>query len=144
MHQPASFQSPWRTVLDTNVLISAYLFGGVPGRILQAAEEGRIVSLTSLSLKNELEGVLEEKFQWPESVIEATCSRFWQISEWIEPKIRLALCADEDDNRILECAIEGHAAFVVSGDRDLLRLPPFANFSILSPREFLDRLQFLV
>ncbi len=133
--------SLWRVVLDTNILVSAFLFGGVPGAILQAAEAERFTPLVSAPLKNELEEVLAEKFSFPEEMIEAACGRLWQICEWIDPKIHLDICIDEDDNRVLECAMEGHAECIVSGDRDLLRLPPIPALSILPPRAFLDRLQ---
>lgn len=44
---------------------------------------------------------------------------------------------DPFDNRVLECALEVDAGFIVSGDSDLLNLESFKNIKIVSPAEFL-------
>ena len=126
-------------VLDTNVLISAYRFGGKPDAILELVHGRSFVSLTSQPLKDELVRVLTEKFfAAPDSIAE-TCALLWEISEWIVPRHRLSLCPDEADNRVLECALEGHADFIVTGDRHLLSLPPIEGLAILTPDAFLAR-----
>lgn len=48
-------------------------------------------------------------------------------------------CRDPKDNKFLEVAVDGNAACVVSGDKDLLTLNPFRGIPVLTPREFLDR-----
>lgn len=58
-------------------------------------------------------------------------------AEWISPRSRLDLCPDETDNRVLECAFEGNAAVIVTGDNHLLKLPPIKNLAILTPDAFL-------
>jgi uncharacterized protein len=47
---------------------------------------------------------------------------------------------DPPDNRYLECAVEGGAAYLVSGDRLLLALGTFQDIQIVSPRVFLEAL----
>jgi len=76
----------WRVVLDTNVLVSAYQFGGKPEQILQLAESESFVSLASDPLKIELARILAEKFLMSRSLVLATCTAFWQVAERIEPK----------------------------------------------------------
>jgi predicted nucleic acid-binding protein len=44
---------------------------------------------------------------------------------------------DPDDDRYVECAVEGRAEYVVSGDRHLLTLGSYRDFVIVSPRAFL-------
>jgi putative PIN family toxin of toxin-antitoxin system len=52
-----------RIVVDTNVIVSAFLWGGVPRRLLDAVEVQRIELYTSRALIAELEDVLSrEKF----------------------------------------------------------------------------------
>jgi predicted nucleic acid-binding protein len=46
---------------------------------------------------------------------------------------------DEPDNRILECAVESGSDFIVSADKDLLRLGSYAGASILRAADFLRR-----
>jgi uncharacterized protein len=54
---------------------------------------------------------------------------------------RLAVIVDDpDDDRVLECAIAGRADFIVSGDRHLLKLGSYDGVSILTVRNFLDRI----
>jgi hypothetical protein len=45
---------------------------------------------------------------------------------------------DPPDNRYLECAVEGAAAYIVSGDRLLLSLGIYQGIQIVSPRVFLE------
>lgn len=136
---PERLAPQWRVVLDTNVLISAYQFGGKPETILEMAHDAVFISLTSEPLKIELVRVLAFKFLVGPELIAETCARLWEVSEWIDPKKRLNLCSDEPDNRILECALEGNAQYIVTGDRHLLHLPPIEGLSILEPDEFLVR-----
>jgi putative PIN family toxin of toxin-antitoxin system len=134
---PPEDPAQWRVVLDTNVLISAYQFGGKPKAILDLAEEMAFVALTSDPLRNELARVLAEKFFMPHDLIVGLCSRLWDVSEWVDPRTRVDLCQDEADNRVLECALEGNAGYIVTGDRHLLDLKPIEGLVILLPDRFL-------
>ena len=51
-----------------------------------------------------------------------------------------AVCRDPDDNMVLECALEGHAQYIVSGDKDLLELKEFRGIRIVRAAEFLNLL----
>jgi putative PIN family toxin of toxin-antitoxin system len=131
----------WRVVLDTNVLISAYRFGGKPQSILLLAQSGAFLPLTSTPLRIELSDVLNVKFQMEDQAIRNLCALFWQTAEWIEPRRQIHICSDEDDNRVLECALEGYADFIVTGDRHLLDLAHLPDFTILKPDAFLALFQ---
>jgi putative PIN family toxin of toxin-antitoxin system len=129
-----------RIVLDTNVYISALFYGGKPRQILKAALDGQFQLLISLSLKAELERVMREKFQSSSSEIDQFIASLSESAEWIAPTQPLRMCIDEPDNRVLECAVEGKADFIVTGDKHLLDLAPIAGVSILTPNAFLARL----
>jgi predicted nucleic acid-binding protein len=58
------------------------------------------------------------------------------ISGLREPQ--LSVVDDSSDNRYLECAVEGNATHLVSGDRDLLELGHFEGIAIVTPQAFLD------
>lgn len=137
MDDPKEVGTRWRVVLDTNVFISGYRFGGKPEEVLELADNQAFVLLNSKPLKSELERVLAIKFHMSRQLIAETCARLWEISEWIEPEIRVGLCPDESDNRVLECALEGMAGYVVTGDRHLLNLLPIEGLAILTPDAFL-------
>jgi uncharacterized protein len=50
------------------------------------------------------------------------------------------VCADPDDDKYIAAAIEGRAAFVVTGDRQLLALIEHDGIRMIGPRGFLDLL----
>ncbi len=52
----------------------------------------------------------------------------------------LGVCEDPDDDQYIAAALEGRAAFVVTGDRKLLALKEHEGIRIVTPREFLDLL----
>ena len=53
-----------RVVLDSNVYISALLFGGIPELPIRLALAGKITILTSEAILSEVSGVLSSKFGW--------------------------------------------------------------------------------
>lgn len=128
-----------RVVFDTNVYISAFLYGGKPKQVLELALAGRVQLLSSIPLKSELQRVLQDKFDLAPHDLAANTEALWKHAEWISPRRRLSLCRDESDNRVLECAVEGRADVVVTGDRDLLDLPAIEGLAILTPAAFLSR-----
>ncbi|MGA2168425.1 MAG: putative toxin-antitoxin system toxin component, PIN family [Terracidiphilus sp.] len=113
-----------RIVLDTNIYVSALLYRGKPKQVLDVALSANCRLLISTPLKLELERVLRDKFRFTPRELAANAGSLWSNAEWIAPRSRLDLCLDESDNRVLECALEGKARFVVTGDRHLLNLPP--------------------
>ena len=56
----------------------------------------------------------------------------------IDVRTRIDACRDPDDNKYLECAVDGGADFIVSGDNDLLSLELFQGIPIVKPRRFVD------
>ncbi len=126
-----------RVVLDSNIYISALLFGGKPLRAVQLAEQGAFILLTSPPIQSEVESTLTAKFGYSRAMIRKSCHRVWRCAEQIEPIMHVDICRDEDDNRILECAIAGGASYIVTGDRDLLDLPSVSQYIILKVDAFL-------
>lgn len=134
-----------RVVLDTNVYISGLLFGGVPAEILARATEGDFVLCVSEAIREEVTATLREKFIRNDNQIREGCEPLWEVAELIETTTQLKIItADPDDDRILECAVDGQADIIVTGDDHLLRLnqsprqPPIDRIRIMIPREFLD------
>jgi len=126
-----------KVVLDTNVYISALRYGGKPKQVLDYALDGLLQLLISTPLMLELERILRDKFSYSASEIAATAAFLWCRATWVVPLHPLDLCKDKADNRVVECALEGGADCIVTGDRHLLDLPVIPGFAILSPNEFL-------
>src|ERR1700747_3491124 len=111
-------------VLDSNVYVSALLFGGNPRVVLTLAEERFFEVSVSPPVKAEVERILAEKFSWTKGRVEEAASYLWKLAHSISPQLTVDDCTDPDDNRILECALEARAQVIVTGDAHLLKLHP--------------------
>lgn len=128
-----------RIVVDTNVIVSALVFGGLPRQVLNLADVGLCLWYFSAAIKGEVERVLKEKFGWSTEEISARGRILWSWGTLVKPKVWLSVVKeDADDNRILECAMAAEADAIISGDRHLLRLGSFQSIPIQSPRQFLE------
>lgn len=81
-----------------------------------------------------------ERFDWAEEDIESVLTPILSRAELVDPKLTVTASRDPDDDHILACALEAKADAIVSGDKDLADLGSFEGISILTPRQFLDRL----
>lgn len=129
-----------KIVLDSNVLISAFLWGGKPKTILDRVFDGKDQLFISKEILDEIFDVLSrEKFRLRKIIISSFLHEIEEISELIFPSDRiLEVLRDVDDHKILECALEADADFIVTGDKDLLILKTFRNTGILLASEFLE------
>jgi uncharacterized protein len=129
-----------RVVIDTNVLISAFLFGGVPGRLISLWKSGRIQPLASQTMIDEALRVLAyPKFSLTPKEIELLL--YQEIIPWFEI-VDVATGSpfigdDPSDDMFLWCAMDAKADQIIYGDEHLLQLQDFP-VPILTPRQFLD------
>lgn len=123
-----------RVVFDSNVYISALLFKGYPRQILQLAINKQVILISSDHIVNETTAKLKDKFLWPDRRIQDFIEQIKDLAMICEPKSRLSVIADESDNRILECAVEGEANLIISGDNHLLKLKSYDNIPIHPPK----------
>lgn len=129
-----------RVVFDTNIYISALLFSdGIPRKIFRLAQKGEFSLLISKSIMAEIRGVLHTKFDYDFSMLEILETLLLELCSLIEPKARLFVVKeDPDDNKMLECALEGGANIIVSGDRHLLELGKYQEIVIMTARDFFE------
>ena len=131
-----------RVVADTNIYISALMFGGLPGMLLNLGLMQAIRLVISPALLDELQDKLRVKFGVLAQDAAAIRTKLESFGDLIDPAIVLDVVTDDpDDNRVLECAVTGRADYFVSGDRHLLKLKEHAGIPILTAREFLHRLE---
>lgn len=132
-----------KVVYDTNVYVSAFIYGGSPWRCLELAVEKEVELITSKEILEEFAKVLEKKFGWPEEKREKAVRRIVKYAIIVEPRKRLKkISNDPTDNRMLEAAEEGRADYIVTGDKKhILPLKKHKTAKILSPADFLKVLQ---
>ena len=130
-----------KAILDTNVLISAYVFpGGKPETVYRLALEGRLEIGTSLTLLAEFGRVLGQKFGWVPDQVEEAVAQVARIAAVVEPSDTIhVIKADPADDRVLEAARAFGADVIVSGDRHLLDLGTWSGIEVLSPADFIVR-----
>ncbi len=134
-----------RAVLDANVVVSSLINPqGIPARILDAWRAERFQVVLSAAILEEIGRVL----RYPRVAVYHRWSEE-RLRQWLEDFAHLALMTpgtlslaiiqeDAADNGYLECAVEGAAASLVSGDRLLLSLGTYQGIQIVSPRAFLE------
>ena len=128
-----------RVLLDTNVLISAILFRGLPRSVLQRAIRGELDLVTSPALLDELERVLTDRFHLPRELARLARGELETLAEVVAPDEVPSVSRDPDDDEVLAAAVAGGAEAIVTGDRDLLVLRSHRGIPILLPAEFESR-----
>lgn len=128
-----------RVVFDTNILVSALVLPG--GRADLAL--GRIIAevdqlIISKPILDELLGILARKFSRNAEELAHVAVYISGLATLVRPRHKLAVVADDPDNRILECALTGRAEAIVTGDKVLLALGTFRKVRLVSLRGYLD------
>ncbi len=132
-----------RLVLDTNVLISALLFGGVPREILHMVIAGAVDCFVSSAILDELREVLQRpKFAFSAEQASTITEELSALCEIVTPSVSIREIKDDpDDDRILECALQAKADVIVSGDTHLLALARYGGTRILNSADFLKQMK---
>jgi putative PIN family toxin of toxin-antitoxin system len=127
-----------RVVFDTNVLIAAFLTEGVCSKLLVRARRQEFERFLSEDIILEFERNLRKKFAFSPSEIKDARSVLLEASGKIVHKISpiVPICRDPEDDKILACAKQTDADYLVTGDQDLLVIDPYDRTKIVAPRDF--------
>lgn len=135
-----------KLVLDTNTVISGFLWRKAPRLIIDAAMQGRIQLITSSALIDELARVIaRRKFsrKIAEQGVPASglLEHYAKLAVFITPaQIRRTVPQDADDDHVLACAFAARADWIVSGDAHLLNLKHYQGIRIINATEALRSL----
>jgi putative PIN family toxin of toxin-antitoxin system len=127
-----------KVVLDTNVVLSALVFGGVPQAVLSACLDGTFQMMATPEVLAEYRRAIEAYWTvHPETRddeslrrIAAGCLAVPEVQ-----KVR-GVCRDPDDDKFLACALSAGALVVVSGDKALLATDGFEGLRVMTVRAF--------
>lgn len=127
-----------KVVFDTNVWISAFLFGGLPKKAIDLARE-KCQVFCSIFILDEMRKVLAEDFSVPQEKIEILTQEIIDSAEIVPVIGRVVkISRDPKDNPILSTALEAKADFLVTGDHHILGLKKSGKLKIVNPRRFLE------
>ena len=127
-----------RVVLDSNVLLSALIFGGKPREVIEWLIKNATV-VYSAEIITEIRRVVTAKF--PSFSTELSLVEKLLERDAIKVKIgslNITASRDPGDNAIIETAMIGACQYIVSGDNDLLVLKAYEGITLLRPADFLN------
>ena len=132
-----------KLVLDTNIFISSFFWGGNPRKIMVRIIDGKDLLFVSDEILQEVFSVmLRPKF----NVSRIQVTRFIESIEEIAHRVPTlgtiqGVCRDSDDDKILECAVLGNVDFIISGDSDLLSLKEFREIPVVTVLEYMNKIE---
>ena len=132
-----------KVVVDTNVVISAILFGGIPGELISFWKSDRIRPLASREVIDKYIKVLTyPKFELSEAEINYILySEILPYFDIILIKARPVIIRnDPSDDKFIHCAKAGKTGIIITGDQHLLKLKTYQKIKMLTPVEFLTHL----
>lgn len=128
-----------KVAVDTNVLISGFIWGGIPREIIDKFRfDASYILVFSPELIHEFRNKLLRKFHLEATKIDQWIRELTQYAELVIPEFTTKICRDPKDNMILDTGVSGDAEYIVTGDKDLLILGKFQKTTILSPKGFLQ------
>lgn len=138
-----------RVVADTSVLVSNLLVpSGVPAQVIGAWRANRFFLVTSPQILAETRHTLEyPRIRRKYPLTDREVNRFLTLLEleaeivtW-EPDVSAAGVRDPNDEMVLACALAGSASLVVTSDQDLRVVGEYRGVRMVTPRQFLFRLE---
>ena len=131
-----------KIVLDTNIFVSSFFWGGNPRKIMERVINGEDVLFICKEILQEIASVIARpKF----SVNDEYIALFIRSIEEVANSVVLIgvvqnVCRDRNDDKILECALLANADYIITGDADLLTLKKYRNIRIITPNEYITNL----
>ena len=134
-----------RVVLDTNVTIAAFFWDGYLRGVYNLIRDGKLTMLLSKEMEREFIRVLGySKFGLSPKEILPFVYDLRKHAEVVVAESRVStIRVDPTDNIFLECATDGKADYIISGDKHLLDLVIYNGIQIIKPKDFLSKEGFL-
>src|SRR4051794_11486713 len=136
-----------RVVLDSNIIVSRFLSPhGVTAQILDLVEKERLTLVVSEPILTEYQEALAQepvkrRHGMSDAEITEAVEELAHISIVVVPAVVVTVVVDDpDDNKFLECALAGNAAYVISRDPHLLTVETYEDVRVLRPHIFLELL----
>jgi len=129
-----------KIVIDSNIFISAFFWGGKPKEIFDRVLNGFDELYITDEIVNEIKKVMSSnKFAVNSNDIKDYINIIEKYSKKIVSKNNIkSISRDADDDKILQCGIDGNVDYIITGDNDLLILKEYNKIKIIKPKEYLE------
>ncbi len=120
------------------------IWGGLPAKIIKAAEEGKVCIITSEEIVNEINRTLayprlKRVYEGAHISQHHLMQAVLHIAKLVEARSEIQVVReDQEDDKFIECSVDGKADFIVSGDDHLLKIGSYEKTRIVSVRQMLD------
>jgi putative PIN family toxin of toxin-antitoxin system len=128
-----------KVVLDSNIFISSFYWEGIPRKVFDRITNGLDeLYITDEILKEIINVMSSKKFDTNIADIEEYIKIIESYAIKLPSKENpVEASRDNDDNKILQCAIDGDVDFIITGDNDLLVIKEYKGIKIIKPYDFL-------
>jgi uncharacterized protein len=128
-----------KIAIDTNFLVSATQWDySVSNKLLQNLIRNNAEIFASKEILDEFAEVLKRDFQYSKEEVSDIFNKVLQFLTIITPIKKVDIVKeDADNNKIIECALEGNVEYILSYDNHLLKLKEFQGIKIITPEKFL-------
>ena len=129
-----------KIVFDSNIYISAFVVPRSQAeKALFKVIEENFSLMISKEIISEVLRVLASKFKREKEALSRTAVYLSDVANIVKSTRKIKILKDEPDSRILECAVAGRADFIVTGEKEMLRLKEFEEIKIISLKEYLKQ-----
>jgi putative PIN family toxin of toxin-antitoxin system len=128
-----------KIVLDANIFISSFFWGGNPRIVLERAITGIDELFITKEILDEINDVIiRPKFHADENRINYYINSIEEVANKIVPKRRITHGSrDKADNKYIECGIAARVDYIISGDIHLLEIEEYESIKIITAKEYL-------
>jgi putative PIN family toxin of toxin-antitoxin system len=131
-----------KIVLDSNVFVSSFYWQGNPRKVFDRITNGFDELYITDGILREISAVMSsKKFDTNKHEIEEYIEIIESYSVKVFSKNKIEeVSRDKDDDKILQCGLEGNVDFIITGDKDLLVLKGYKNMKIINPKDYLENI----
>ena len=128
-----------KIVLDANIFISSFFWGGNPKLIVERVISGSDELFITKEILDEIEDVVRRpKFHSDSDMIDYFINSIEEIGNKITPKkLETDGSRDSADNKYIECGVAANADYIISGDVHLLELKKYESLKIITAKDYL-------
>ncbi|MDI6603573.1 MAG: putative toxin-antitoxin system toxin component, PIN family [Thermoanaerobacteraceae bacterium] len=128
-----------RAVVDTNVFVSILFGSPIMEELFENCAMHKFTWVISENIYFEYRKVVEyKKFHFRKEIKEKMFYFIDNLAEFVHVTSNITVSRDKDDDKFINCAIDGNCSYIISGDKDLLEIKEYKGIRILTVKEFLQ------